>query len=64
MAFGVNTYADAARREDLLDLLADINPDMKIALNGYSLGKSQTRRQQKKDAKLLGKWMTMNLKRY
>lgn len=27
MAFGLQTYQDAARREDLLDLIADVSPD-------------------------------------
>lgn len=27
MAWGIITYDDAARREDLLDVIADVSPD-------------------------------------
>ena len=27
MAFGLQTYQDAARREDLIDIIADVSPD-------------------------------------
>ena len=66
MAFGLKTYADGARREDLLDILANINPQNRLAIEAYNEGVSQRPKPRKqsrqkyiKSAKLLSKWMKL-----
>lgn len=64
MAYGLKTYSDTAR-EDLLDIIANIKPEISVARQAYNEGvASQPSRQiYEKRAKLLETWIR-NMKIY
>ena len=58
MAYGLTTYSDTAR-EDLLDIIANIQPDVVTAVEAYKAGVASrpSRQIYKKRAKLLETWI-------
>lgn len=64
MAYGLTTYSDTAR-EDLLDIIANIKPEVATAVKAYREGVASrpSRQIYEKRAKLLETWIR-NMKNY